>query len=91
MDVRKQKRETAEEASARRLEELREWRAWAKVERDALRQRLEEEFTDVPKCVRNDLWNWAWEEGHSAGLREVELYYQDVAPIVEKAVRKGGE
>jgi len=63
-----------------------EWRLQARNKRVALRQRLEKEYPGVPECVRGDLWNWAWEEGHATGLQEVAMWYHDVANMLEKVV-----
>lgn len=49
----------------------------------ALKVRLEEENDLVEHPKAGMLWSKAWEMGHSAGLSEVELYYNDLAELLK--------
>lgn len=60
--------------------------AW-QAKADELRAELEAEFPSIPEAVRDDVWNHAYAEGHSGGLNEIDMYYRDIAPIIEKTVK----
>jgi hypothetical protein len=52
-------------------------------ERLVLRASLENKYASGwgPK-TKSIAWRFAWEEGHSAGLSEVELCYNDIARMI---------
>ena len=41
-------------------------------------------YGKLPEKVRRIIFEHAWEEGHSSGANEVELYYNDLTELVEK-------
>lgn len=51
-----------------------------------LRTRLEIELKLDQHPRRNALWSKAWDLGHANGLDEVELYYRDLAELLEGTV-----
>ena len=41
-------------------------------------------YGKLPEKVRRIIFEHAWEEGHSSGANEVEMYYNDLTELVEK-------
>lgn len=41
-------------------------------------------YGKLPEKVRRIIFEHAWEEGHSSGPNEVEMYYNDLTELVEK-------
>jgi len=52
------------------------------AEKEALFQNIT--YGNLPEKVRRIIFEHAWEEGHSGGASEVELYYNDLTELVEK-------
>jgi len=44
--------------------------------------------SSLSRSVRDALWQKAWDDGHSNGLREVELHYEDIVDIVRLAIKE---
>ena len=51
--------------------------------RDALKRKLEEEWGTAENPKRHDLFDLAWEYGHSHGEDEVRLYYDDMVGLIQ--------
>jgi len=47
-----------------------------------LREDLAKEYGVVGNPKEEKLFRMAWEYGHSSGLREVEMYYEELAELV---------
>ena len=59
----------------------------ARIEKN--RQEKEQLFQDItygnlPEKARRLIFESAWEQGHSSGNNEVEMYYNDLTELVEK-------
>jgi hypothetical protein len=75
-------KERADAAAVRQAERIRVEKEW-REKTDALRERLEKENGLAEHPRREMLWNKAWEHGHSAGLADVEYYYDDMAELLK--------
>lgn len=42
----------------------------------------------LPQSVRDAIWDKAWEDGHSSGLYNVEIHYEEVADLVLFAIKE---
>ena len=50
---------------------------------DAFRRHLEEHYETSDSPKKQLLWDKAWEHGHSAGLHEVEYWYDELVNLVK--------
>lgn len=55
-----------------------------RLERVVFKADLEKEYgvEDCNDKVKQKLFDMAWERGHSSGLREVEMFYEELAELV---------
>lgn len=78
--------ETAERKAAQ-IEKIAKANEDARRASSELRARLEEENNvnrpHIRQQKRDLLWNKAWEHGHSSGLSEVEIWYNDLAELIQ--------
>jgi len=69
--------------------QLEEWRKEEKIRKEQCRKSLEAKYAQKwgpdTKAVA---WRYAWEEGHSAGFGEVEMYYEDIADLINTVIRE---
>lgn len=64
-------------------EEMRRKNEEARRQAEELKARLERENGVVNHPKRDLLWAKAWEHGHSAGLSEVEIWYDDLVELLK--------
>lgn len=55
---------------------------------EELRKECEEEYCPnwVSQAVRDQVWERAWEHGHSSGFHDVKFYYDDFMDIVRASL-----
>lgn len=59
-------------------------------ERNAGAEALREKWLPgVPVSVAQKVFDRAWEDGHANGWHEVEMHYQELAPLIEEAWEAG--
>lgn len=73
-------------------EKVKAFRARMRVEeeeRQAFKRKMEAKYARTwGQKTRKSVWNLAWEEGHSSGFSGVEQYYQELAEIVNGALKE---
>ena len=75
--------QAAADAKIKLIEEQARANAERREAEDALRKRLERDHGMTTHPKRDLLWSKAWEHGHSDGLSQVEIWYDDLAELLE--------
>lgn len=62
--------------------EKQEFRRLSEEARERVRMEKKYGTYELKEAVRDKLWSMAWDQGHSSGYAEVEIYYADLAKLV---------
>lgn len=82
-EIQARESELAEKAAEKYSEALRKHNSRMKAIREGFKAALSEHYGTGHREIDDRVYDKAWQEGHSSGLHEVEVHYEDLAELAQ--------